>query len=703
MFTPISHEGNRYSFGSICFDTPVNTVHITYQKKGGGFDSAYPVTVLADGKAVGVGALSEWKGKTPAVFAIDPLLGRHEIEILSPRPELLSVSFDDRGIQTETAPECPDPDDIGAPFYEATDMLGRAVASAEETRGARERQVGIFYWTWRDAHAHMRTLSVSGVLADYPAAEYQRSHPAWGEGPFHPHWNEPLFGYYRNDDPYIIRRHAAMLATAGVDFLLFDCTNGAFLWRDAYEALLAGLRAALLDGIKVPKIAFMLNFGPIETTATMLRALYQELYLPGRYRELWYMLDGKPMIMAYPEALPEEGVCESDTKILKEIKEFFTFRRGQPLYEGGENPAFTPAWGWLENYPQNRYHLREDGGCEMMPVGVAQNSSPHRLCTYFNDKDTFGRSYTAKDGHTRLTSDSYLYGYNFAEQWERAIEIDPDIVFVTGFNEWIMGQYKEPWVTDPHSTQLAMVDQFDREHSRDIEPDKDGYLDTYYLRLCHFIRRYKGSRPRPTASAPVHIDIHGDLSAFDAVSPTFLSHRGTEAKRDWDGFAGYHYVNQTGRNNIIKAKVARDDETLWFYVECASPITEPSETGWMNLLLSVGGEGYEGYDYLINRNAPQNGKVSIARHVKGEGFAWVTVGQGDVRVQDRRMVIAVPRAMIGLAGKDVLDLRFKWCDNTLLGDTPDLMSLYTDGDTAPLGRFSFRYVTEKPYRCPPRP
>ena len=94
-------------------------------------------------------------------------------------------------------------------------------------------------------------------------------------------------------------------------------------------------------------------------------------------------------------------------------------------------------------------------------------------------EDTYGRSFTYKDRFSKLTKDSYKYGYNVQEQWERALDIGPDHIFITGWNEWIMGQYHEPWVLDPDSTQLAMVDQFDREHSRDIEPDKDGYLDSH--------------------------------------------------------------------------------------------------------------------------------------------------------------------------------------------------------------------------------
>ena len=185
-------------------------------------------------------------------------------------------------------------------------MLGRKVPSVEDVGAASDRKVGIFYWTWREHAVGLRPVNVSKVLEQYPAAEYNKNHSAWGKTPFQPHWGEPRYGFYRNSDPYVIRHHAELLSNAGVDFLLFDCTNGALLWRDAYEPLLEGFYQARMDGIKTPQIAFMLNFCACPTTEAMLRAMYQDIYKPGRYSDLWFRIDGKPMVMAYKESLPEK-------------------------------------------------------------------------------------------------------------------------------------------------------------------------------------------------------------------------------------------------------------------------------------------------------------------------------------------------------------------------------------------------------------
>jgi hypothetical protein len=55
------------------------------------------------------------------------------------------------------------------------------------------------------------------------------------------------------------------------------------------------------------------------------------------------------------------------------------------------------------------------------------------------------------------------------------------------------------------------------------------------------------------------------------------------------------------------------------------------------------------------------------------------------------MHVAVPREALGLP-QDPVTFDFKWIDNVKLPD--DLTVLYLDGDTAPLGRFRFRYRTE---------
>jgi hypothetical protein len=406
------------------------------------------------------------------------------------------------------------------------------------------------------------------------------------------------------------------------------------------------------------------------------------------------MLDGKPMIMAHPSSLPAEGNCETDTRILNEIRQFFSFRPGQPSY--GHGPANDQEWGWLEVFPQHKFRERADGTCEMVTVGVGQNANKNSLCTHFNNKDTFGRSYTGKYGHALLTPDSYKQGYNVQEQWDRAIDLDPDIVFVTGWNEWIMGQWKEPWLDDPDSTQLAMVDQYDREHSRDIEMDRDGYLDTYYLQLAHNIRRFKGASPRQAVSEGGMVSLRSGRRAWSKVTPVYRNPKGTTIHRDWNGFGDYHYVNTTGRNDIVEARVSYDEENLYFRVACAEPLTPREGEGWMTLFLDADRAkktGWEGYDFAINRLAGKGNRVSVERYLptaEAGSFTWESIGTAPCRIEENTLTIAIPRALVGL--EKWLDFEFKWSDNM---QNPNVMDFYENGDSAPIGRFNYLYQVKR--------
>lgn len=651
-------------------------------------------TIMADGKTIGVIALSSYDpDDTEARCEIDKTAGVHDVTVqVEGSARLLSFEASEEdvyaGITYEPVPERAITD-LGSETWEATDMLGRHVASVEDVHAKhKDKKVGIFYWTWHEGHADQRPVDVVDVLDKFPAAEYRADHPAWGEKPFQCFWHEPLYGFYRDSDPYIIRKHAAMLAAAGVDFMCFDCTNGALLWRSAYEPLLKGLQEARRDGIKVPKIAFMLNFAPFSSSTDMLRALYQNLYKPGLYSDLWFMLDGKPVVMGYPEAVEIDGACETDDRILKEIREFFTFRPGQPGYGCGSRRP--DDWGWLEIFPQHKYVERPDGSCELVTVGVGQNANADRICTHFNDVKTFGRSYTGKYGHALLTPDSYKQGYNVQEQWDRAIDLDPDMVFVTGWNEWIMGQWHEPWLSDNDSTQLAMVDQYDREHSRDIEPDKDGYLDTYYLQLAHNIRRFKGASPRVKPEGEANLS--SSRTEWNAVKPVYRNPKGTTIHRDWDGFAGCHYTNHSGRNDIIEARVSRDEENVYFRVRCADTITPREGEGWMTLLLDTDRQkatGWEGYDFIIGRLPGKRGTLSVERYVRtleDGSFTWESVGSAAYRLSGDTLTVAVPRTLVGLGGK--LNFEFKWSDNM---QEKTVMDFYVNGCAAPIGRFNYLF------------
>ncbi|MCD8101200.1 MAG: hypothetical protein LUE26_01290 [Alistipes sp.] len=575
-----------------------------------------------------------------------------------------------------------------------TDALGRQSPGYGEVGAERPgKYVGIFYWTWHEgADKGYRIGNITEILREHPEATLDGSHPAWDIGANNYFWDEPLLGYYRTTDKWVLRKHAEMLADAGVDVVFFDCTNGSMTWKDSYEALMECWSEAMRDGVRVPKVCFMLTLWPIPWGYASLRQLYEDVYRPGYHPELWFMWDGKPLIMAYDESIPDDGDPLND-----ELRSYFTFRPGQPDYVDG--PADNRQWGWMEVYPQNPYGLRENGTCEQVPVSVSQNANWANggHCYAFNAPGTFSRSYTQAGGGYSDVPDAHLYGFNFAEQWERAYALDPDLVFVTGWNEFIAGKHENWPPTNPHKP-FAFPDQYDWDRSRDIEPVRawGEYADIYYCQLVACVRRFKGVAPPPVYSPPVTIDIT-QAGQWDGIEPSYDHYRGNTFDRSHPGYADRFYTDDSGRNDIVKARVARDGQYVYLHVETAEPLTDPDgQQNWMLLFIDADRDkqtGWEGYDFVVNRRV-EGGKASV--HRTSAGWNWEQAGTADCHIDGNRLTLRVPRGLLGIAADEEIDIEFKWSDN--MQDEGNIIDFYVSGDTAPGGRFNFVYSPGEGHR-----
>ena len=672
------------------------------------------------------------------------------------------VTFDEGG-GDEPGPDEPDVEvQIAGPdTWVATDELHRVAPTAitdENVPAARDnRKVLMFYSDWHTDHQvdYPSIVNVTGIKWFYPEALNNSNNANWGftlakrnqilndgdpsndwQVKYYPQacfWGQPLFGYYRTTDPWVLRKHAEMLADAGVDAVFFDCTNGEFLWLSSLKALLETWSQAKRDGVNVPKIGFVLQLSiqPVTEREALYMLYYGTtfsntseydknspllgFYGRGEYSDLWFYLDGdtKPLIMAYPSSLDMNNAYD------KAIYDFFTWRPGQGSYVYGDTNAdsyATHQWGWLQNYPQHSFNKGEQ-----MTVGVAQNASDDSggHCFAFNSPDTYGRSYTKAHGNQNLVEAtepgevaSFKYGYNFQEQWDYAIEKDPHYIFVTQWNEWIALK-NETWPPAgspqgsygyPNAPGYSFADQFDSERSRDIEPTANwgDNGDNYYYQLVQNVRRYKGVSAYPNVTRKRTMEIDGDFTGWDEVSPDFKHYPGNTLHRNHLGHSnsGLKYTNSTGRNDFVDARVTRDDEYVYFYVETNEAITSRSDANWMRLLINIDRNietGWKGYDYCLNYLNPTSDSQGIASHATSTGWEWEDAGIFDYAVNGNKMEIRVPRSVLGLTASDKLDFEFKWADNNLvdrMSDDPQvtrILSLYVDGDAAPGGRFNFHY------------
>ena len=569
--------------------------------------------------------------------------------------------------------------DVKPETWAAVDGLGRTLPMAGEVRKKNDRKfVGMFYWIWHTNFAQSHAaLNTTEILSAHPEILYDFDSPLWGNTySGYPHyWNKPLFGYYRDTDAYVLRKHAELLADAGVDVIVFDCTNGTATWDESFEKLFEIFEAAKADGVNVPKVAFMLPFNSGADTAVSLKNLYERIYSKGRYSDLWFIWDKKPLIMAHSSGLNKADATE------KAILDFFTFRQNDPLYFSGDTGYKDKIWGWCSTYPQAKYGKSLNGKVEQMCVSVAQNAADGQLVAMNADADVQGRAYSEGDysysfetaGKTvtvnSQTENAMLYGVNFQQQWDNAIAADPDFIFVTGWNEWIAGRW-QVWQGTPN----AFPDQFSDMFSRDIEP-ADGVLkDHFYYQLAANIRRFKGI---------------SSVAAAENGEKTYYHYTNSTYKRDSDGWQGDLYSSDTMRNDFIKAQVRDDGEFIYMNIYTKENITPRTDSAWMRILIDTDESGlsphWEGFEYIVNRADASDTDVSIERSLGGWQFEQT--GTAQYTVNGNLMELKIPAAALGLSGD--VHFNFKLSDN--MQTDGDIMDFYKSGDVAPGGRFTFVY------------
>ncbi len=579
-----------------------------------------------------------------------------------------------------------------------TDGLGRVSLTYADVGGVREdKTVAMFYWTWHEELGRQGATNTTELLKEYPDAKNNYNHKAWIGTGHYCFWNEPIYGFYRTTDEWVLRKQAELLANAGVDVVFNDNTNGSMTWKSGYTAQFEEWIKASEDGVASPKISFLLPFADTtDGSRKQLKELYADIYAEGKYQELWYYLgeSDKPMIIAHRP---------SDSS-MRDITKFFNFRGGQPAYLLGGDPP-VGQWGWLHTYPQPVYYgsnaQKKKGTPEMITVGVAMNHNykTHEI-TAMNGEYVMGRSYTStyENRYEVEGNAASLWGYNFSEQFDRALEVDPSVVFVTGWNEWHAWRQPNPWGGTNSLVSNALVDQFDNEFSRDLEPTKGELKDHYYYLLVNYVRKYKGVNPIPTPSVNKTIDLAGSEAQWKDVAPYYASYVNNISDRDHAGYAGYSYTETSGRNDIIGAQVARDDDYLYFHVECASDITACKDSRWMNLYLDTDqtNQGWETFDYAVRGN--ENGKLILERFaLEGDYMATEVIGNVEYALDGRYLTVKIAKSDLRLSGDDYT-VNFTWTDNVHDENdydnfSGDILDFYISGDVAPGGRFKYSFVS----------
>ena len=565
----------------------------------------------------------------------------------------------------------------------AIDDRDRETPTNETTGNVREeKQVGVFYFVCQTGDASeepcdntylYNKLGYNG-MKDYLTNAKSNSY----------FWAEPYFGYYLNTDSWVQRKHAYMLEAAGVDFIFVDLSNGA-TYDQSLISLFDTWKAIRDEGGSTPDICLMGASSIGAVWNNVKGYIYSEEGVE-KYGDLFYQYKGKPLIMA--------DLSTVDEATRAEISERFTVRHTWAWSIGGS------VWNWLQEY-----EVDENGQVKLSNGQWGHDGNGNHeelaLCMGHHPTTSKGRSYV--NGIVEYNKD---YGFSmdsgaglgFANSFRAVQKLDPEVMLITGWNEWIAGLTHDNQTTNFAGSKrnpFYFVDQFNTEYSRDGEPmklrdgDGVGFGDNYYYQMASYIREFKGWEAAASASGQTSIDI-SKKDSWANVGPTFTDTANDTAWRSADGyFAGYTYVNNSGRNDLLTAKVSQDQKYLYFTVSTAEDVIISNDSDWMNLYLNIDGDsknGWEGFDFVLN-HARDGHYVSVESLAKG--WHGEHVGQALYTVDGNTMTIRLDKAVIGVSGT-ATEILFKWADNaTVDGHVMEFMDL---GDTAPNDRYAFRYT-----------
>ncbi len=539
-----------------------------------------------------------------------------------------------------------------------TDSLGRNVTSSY---GDSKKLVGVFYFLWHGQHGSTRIIDNSEILRESPNAIL--SEEAWisaGGGvqqEFH-FWGEPLLGYYSAEDEWVFRKHVQMLTDADVDFIVFDTTN-AFTYSEPAKKLIDVWYEYYLKGWDVPKIAYYTNTASGDTMNRIYDEIYNNKELKEKYPkldELWFHLDGKPMIIGDP----------NDRVLRDDVKNYFRIKANQWPNENKKNDGFP----WMEFDRSLTYKsVYKNDGIKIMNVSVAQHANT--IC--FSKTAWYGANDCTRswhDGKNDTSENALLYGYNFAEQWEFAIKMNPDIVFVTGFNEWVAQRQAVE-----EKSPIIFVDCADENCSRDIEPSAGIMKDNYYLQLVDYIAKFKGKTGKVSKGENVTIDIDGSFTQWktDRITAVYKDYDNDIADRNCKDFGSGFLTDTSGRNDIVNMKVCQDNEKLYFYVETAENLTQSTDENWMTLFVNE--------EFVINGNSPDKNKTDVEK-ITDNGNE--IIGEADIRFEENKLMLSIDKSLISFDDS----ITFKWADNYTEND---VLSFYTKGDSAPYGRLCYAF------------
>lgn len=379
-------------------------------------------------------------------------------------------------------------------------------------------RVGMFYLVWHaPAATAMQTIASKGgtqltiedVIRSNGAHSYSDIYEKYGvEGDAMAlYWNvRPKLGFYCiyrarpgetgwvPDCPNIettLATHAAQLIAAGVDHVVVDGTNltgtdraGDLLQLRPTEVLFeewAKLRAA---GKKTPQIAVWNAVPAGATQWSKLLSLYQNPAYDGLVlhdkktkKKVFFLVDSADA--RAPDPTIVAAIRSNGGKNDVETQGMWTIDR---------TDASIDRWAFMS-------WCHDGGRVTTSIVGPPKCDQPYTPVSTLGSVVAVAPSFQTGYGSLPFGAAGKLHGLTFRRQWETALGVMPDWVFISGWNEFVAQPQANPYTGDPFARSLGLerdpegqklfVDTWGSEFGRDIEPTEE-YGSSYYdlVRSC---------------------------------------------------------------------------------------------------------------------------------------------------------------------------------------------------------------------------
>ncbi len=287
-----------------------------------------------------------------------------------------------------------------------------------------------------------KSISKKSTVALQFTTHYQWDSRDWDlikkyGNPYH-----PLLGYYKNNDKKILETQLNWIRRAGIDLILYHCSaTHKKMPKDIVDDQALKLFMSLLKNQRneARKLEFCIDLGCYVGFHT-----YEELsmvisYLEGNIVEhpYYFKYKDKPFVSIY--------VGDNEyAEIIQNLRVRFPEFEIQPMASPG---CFPDYWPYIELYPQT---LRDD----WMTVCPGADSSLEDLflrdmclktknelfCRFVRDPNLSTEKMREKP-EFKADRDNGLY---YKKQLKRAINNNPDIIFISGWNDWMYGNQIEP-------------------------------------------------------------------------------------------------------------------------------------------------------------------------------------------------------------------------------------------------------------------